>query len=203
MRSALRFAAILALFAVVTATACYAEDFSADMVTYADQGSFRAKIFLSGEKSRIEMPGVVTISRMDKKAVWMLMPDQKMYMEQPFDPRSTMGMRDKISGEVERKAEGSEMVDGRMAKKYFVTVVVDGKTESVYQWIDESVSIPVKTAAFDGSWSSEFKDIKVGRQDASLFEIPEGYKKMDMVMPYMQGFSKAMSEAAQGEGSGE
>ena len=112
-------------------------------------------------------------------------------------------MRDKISGEVERKSEGSEMVDGRMANKYLVTVVVDGKTESVYQWIDEFVSIPVKTAAVDGSWSSEFKDIKVGRQDPSLFEIPEGYKKMAMGMPDMQDFSKAMSEAAQGEGYGE
>ena len=203
MRYSLRFVAALALLTIVTAAACYAEDFSADMVTYAEQGSFRAKIFLSGEKSRIEMPGAVTISRMDKKAVWVLMPDQKMYIEQPFDPRSAMGMRDKISGEVERKPEGSEMVDGRMAKKYLVTVVMDGKTESVYQWIDESVSIPVKTAAVDGSWSSEFKDIKIGRQDASLFEIPEGYKKMAMGMPDMQGFSKAMSEAAQGGGYGE
>jgi hypothetical protein len=203
MRSVLRFAAALVLFTAVTAPVCYAEDFSADMTTSSQQGSFQGRILVSGEKSRIEMPGAVTISRMDKKEVWMLIPEQKMYVEQPFDPKSGMGMRDKIYGEVERKDEGSEMIDGRMAKKYLVTVVSNGRSESIYQWIDESVSIPVKTAAVDGSWSSELKNIRVGRQDATLFEIPEGYKKMPVGIPDMNDVSQAMSQAAQDEGYGE
>jgi hypothetical protein len=195
MRFVLRVAAVVTLFIAVMAIACYAEDFSADMVTSSPQGSFQAKIFVSGEKSRMEMQGAITISRMDKKAIWMLMPREKMYLEQPFDPKRVMSMHGKVSGEVERIDEGSEMVDGRMTKKYRVTVVSQGARESVFQWIDESVSIPVKTAAVDGSWSSDLKNIKTGHQKRALFEIPEGYTELSTGMPDMAGFAEAMRKS--------
>ena len=203
MRSIARCAVMLVLFTAVTSIACYAEDFSADMITSSPQGSFQAKILVSGEKSRIEMQGATTISRMDKKVTWMLMPREKMYMEHPLDPKSAIGMHEKVSGEVERTAEGREMVDDRMAKKYRVTVLSQDTRESIFQWIDESVNIPLKTAAVDGSWSTELKNIKVGRQDPSLFEIPEGYKKLSAGMPDMESLAKSMKEAGQGGGDSE
>ena len=156
----------------------YAADFSADIVSSSPQGSFKAKLYVSGDKSRTEMPGAITISRMDEKVVWMLMPVEKMYMEQPIDPRAAVSMREKVDGEIERKAEGNEIVGGRNTTKYRVTFKANGKRESVFQWIDESVHIPVKTAAIDGSWSSESRNIQLGSQDPTLFEIPAGYSKM-------------------------
>ena len=37
-----------------------------------------------------------------------------------------------------------------------------------------------KTAAVDGSFTQEYKNIKIGGQPDSLFEVPAGYKKMTM-----------------------
>jgi hypothetical protein len=48
----------------------------------------------------------------------------------------------------------------------------------------------VKTAATDGSWWSEFKNIKTMPQDPALFEIPSGYKKMSFSMPDMSSMAE-------------
>lgn len=175
----------LVLGTILFASLGYAGDFSADMVSSSPQGKFTVKLYVSGDKSRMEMPEAITVSRMDKKVVWMLMPQEMMYMEQPIDPRTVASTQEKVAGEIERKAEGTEMINGRLTTKYRVTFEVPGRQESVFQWIDEKDHIPVKTAAVDGSWSSEFKNIKSGPQDPALFEVPTGYRKMSLGMPDM------------------
>jgi hypothetical protein len=57
---------------------------------------------------------------------------------------------------------------------------VDDKTINTYQWMATDINFPVKTAAVDGSWSMEYKDIKLGSQPDSLFELPAGYQKMSI-----------------------
>lgn len=194
MNIVIRRVMLLVFVVALSASVAYAQDFSADMVTSSPEGTFTAKFYMSGDKSRMEMPEATSISRMDKKIVWVLMPREKMYMEQPIDMRTAASMREKIDGEIERKAEGNELIDGRNTMKYRVTFESDGMRESVFQWIDESVHIPVKTAAIDGSWSSEFRHIRTGPQDSALFEIPAGYSKMSFGMPNMDDIKKAMSE---------
>ncbi|MFH0941319.1 MAG: DUF4412 domain-containing protein [Candidatus Omnitrophota bacterium] len=181
---------VFVVFALVLVTALcvgtvYAEDFSADMVSVSSEGSFTGKIYVSGDKSRIEMPEAITISRLDQKVTWMLMPSEKMYMEQPINARAAASTQEKIYGEIERIAEGKEIVSGMPTTKYRVTSEVAGKRETVFQWIDEGTHFPVKTAAIDNSWSSEFKNIKTGPQDQALFEIPADYQKMSIGMPNM------------------
>jgi hypothetical protein len=122
------------------------------------------------------------------------MPSDKLYMEQPFDARMATNTKEKMDGELERRAEGNEMISGRNATKYRVTFEANGRRESVFQWIDESIHMPVKTAAIDGSWSSEFKNINTGPQDPALFELPDGYNKMSLNMPDMSGAMEAIGE---------
>lgn len=168
---------------LLCAGAACAMNFSADMVSQAPQGSMTAKLYVSGQKSRVEMPGGISISRMDKRVAWVLMPQQGVYIEQPIDTRTAMSTQDKVEGEIERAAEGRETVNGMATTKYRVTFETDGRRESVFQWIDDANHFPVKTAAIDGSWSSEFRNIKTGLQDPALFELPSGYKKMSFSMP--------------------
>lgn len=175
----------LGLVMMVFAGAGFAGDFSADMVSTSREGSSSGKMYVSGENSRMEMPGMIVINRMDKKVAWMLMPAEKMYMEQALDTRTAAGAQEKMEGEIERIAEGKETVNGRAVTKYRVTYEAQGKRESVFQWLDEKARIPVKTAAVDGSWSMEFKNIETGSQDQALFEIPAGYQKMSFNMPDM------------------
>mgnify|MGYP001594689202 CR=1 FL=1 len=75
---------------------------------------------------------------------------------------------------------GSETIDGHPSTKYEVTAKVDDKTMTTYQWLATDINFPVKTAAVDGSWTVEYKDIMLGSQPDSLFELPAGYQKMSM-----------------------
>ncbi len=172
----------------------YAADFSADVITSAPGGSVAAKIYVSGDKSRMEAAGVITISRMDKKVVWMLMPSQNMYMEQPINLHAAASVQEKVEGEIERKAEGAETVNGVKTTKYRITAEMQGRRESIYQWVDESIKFPIKTAAVDGSWSTEFKNISQAQQPAQLFEIPAGYIKMPVAMPDMSALMNKANE---------
>lgn len=174
--------AFILLGVMLLAVSGYAADFSADMVSSTVDGVFNAKLYVSGDKSRMESDQFTTISRMDKEVIWVLMPEQKMYMEQPIDLRQAASTQEKIKGEIERKVIGPETINGINTIKYLVTIETDGKGASVFQWIDETSHIPVKTAAVDGSWSSEFKNIKLDPQDQGLFEIPSGYQKMPLGM---------------------
>jgi hypothetical protein len=176
----------LVLGSVFGASAAFAQDFSADVVTVSEAGNFTAKMYVSGEKSRMEMPEAVTISRADKKVAWILMPGEKMYMEQPINAAAAAGTQEKVDGEIERTVEGKENIGGVMTTKYRVTFETQGRRETVFQWIDETTRIPVKTAAIDGSWSTGFKNVRAGAQDQGLFEVPAGYQKMPMGMPQME-----------------
>lgn len=184
--------ALAALFVVSLAATVFAQEFSADMVMTQQGVTTNAKVFMSGEKSRMETPGSVSISRMDKKVMWLLMPDQKMYMEQAFDPSKMMASSEKVEGELERTPLGKDTVDGRVTDKYKVTYEIQGIRNEMYQWIESGSNFPIKTASLDGSWSAEYKNIKTGPQPDSLFEVPAGYKKFSADMPDMGNMMKEM-----------
>ncbi|MBI5559783.1 MAG: hypothetical protein HY883_00700 [Deltaproteobacteria bacterium] len=195
MKRKIMFAA--AFFILLTGFAM-AGDFSADVVFTGGGASFRGKIFSAKEKTRMETPQSVSITRMDRKVVWVLMPGEKMYMEQPLRPENVVvGEKEKLEGEVERNLVSTETVDGRAAKKYLVVYKAGGKTESVYQWVENSSGFTIKVAATDGRWTIEYKNLKAGKQPESLFEIPAGYKKFSMpAMPGMGpgGMPKGMGQ---------
>lgn len=186
--------AISALFAVSLAATVFAQEFSADMVMTQQGVTTNAKVFMSGEKSRMETSGSISISRMDKKVMWILMPEQKMYMEQAFDPGKMMVSSGKVEGELERTPLGKDTVDGRVAEKYKVTYEIQGTRNEMYQWIEGGSNFPLKTASLDGSWSAEYRNINTGPQPDSLFEVPDGYKKFSADMPDMGDMMKGMEK---------
>ena len=175
--------------------------YSADYVFKSAGMTMRGKMYFAGDKWRTETKGairgtpgygkpVISIARADKKVIWIIMPDQKMYMEREMDVAELRSYMVKMPGETERKKVGSEKVSGIMCDKYKVTFKYgEGmRPETMYQWLSRD-NIPVKTVAADGSWSSVYTNIKRGRQPASLFELPAGYKKWEMPkMPSMPKF---------------
>ena len=187
-RKLMSVAAILALLMIYTGIAA-ALDFSADMVMkQKGQTAMSGKMFVSGDKSRMEMQNMVVINRMDKKIAWMLMTDQKMYMENKIKPGSVPLERD--STQIEKTLVGKDIVDGKPATKYKITFVDGKEKNAVYQWFLDANEFPAKTAALDDSWSQEYKNITPGKQPAGLFEIPAGYKKFALpAMPNLSGMN--------------
>jgi hypothetical protein len=156
-------------------------EFSADTVMTAEGHKTQGKIYGKTDRFRMEISQpshMIMISRTDKMLAWNIMPDQKMYMEIPLDPQNAP--KTEIKGEIERKHVGSETIDGHPVKKYLVTYKEDNRTSQLYQWMATDINFPVKSADINNKWVQEYKNVKIGPQPNSLFELPSGYSKMQM-----------------------
>ncbi len=162
------------------------QDFSANMISTTREGVQQGKVFVAKDKIRIEMMGSVTISRQDKNVMWMLMPQERMYMELPLRPEDIVMTGDKIEGEISRRLIGTEVVDGKKADKYEVIYALQGKNVRSFVWLTQGLNFPIKSAAADGSWMVEYKNMVTGKQPASLFEIPQGYQKFSTQLPDLE-----------------
>ena len=173
--------ALLALAVCPFVPDAFSQEFEADMVNTTRGGVYNAHINVGKDKMRMQTDDNIVISRMDKGIAWMLVPAQKIYMEETIDPKNMQVTSEKVNGEVNRESLGSETVNGIKTDKYKVTYDMNGMEGTMYQWIAPSLNnMPVKSEAGDGSWTVEYTNIKTGPQDASLFEIPAGYNKMDI-----------------------
>ncbi|MHB8882500.1 MAG: DUF4412 domain-containing protein [Thermodesulfovibrionales bacterium] len=164
------------------------KNYSADMETISPQGTFTSRIFTKDKKMRMEskMKGnsSITILRPDKKVIWMLMPDSKTYMEMPLD-LSRQDMQSLLNDpniKMDKEPLGSEVVDRHPAKKYHITMTTNGKKEkSGYIWEAADLgNLPVKYQSEDLKITTIWKNVKTGVVADSVFELPAGYKKMEM-----------------------
>lgn len=157
-----------------------AADFSAEVVNISQGKTVRAKIYVQAEKIRMEMPGVEdhTIVRSDRQVVWVVIPEDKTYVELPSPPAPGTGAKAKMKGEINRTYLGSETVNGFAAEKYEVHYRDQEKVHKAYQWIAADLDYPIKISALDGSWSTEYRNIQMGAQPESLFEIPPGFARV-------------------------
>lgn len=178
---------LVSVFVIVgCAPTAVTKEYSADSVVKAGGRTLSGKMYFGENKWRTEYTQygkkMISIIRADKGIMWILMPGQKTYMEQKVGAKELQGMTEKMPGEIERKKVGKEKVSGILCDKYKITFKITerAKPSTLYQWLS-SDKIPVKSAAADGSWYTQLKNIKRGKQPASLFELPAGYKKF--VMP--------------------
>jgi hypothetical protein len=155
-------------------------ELSADMITRrGGEQPYTSKIYLKGEKYRMEMQGQhqYTIFRPDKNVMWLVMPDEKTFMEMPYNPNQKPGAVGTFKGELNRKLVGSESIDNHPTQKYEVILKEGTKTERFYEWMATDINFPIKKVALDGSWSEEYKNILYSVSD-SLFEAPADFKKI-------------------------
>jgi outer membrane lipoprotein-sorting protein len=169
------------------AGAAPAAEFSATMITKAGPHETQGKIFVKGNKVRNEMKAdgrtQISIVRLDKKVMWLIMPAEKSYMEMPLNPQATeQTMLKKPEGQVEMKLLGKETVNGYETEKYETTARERGEAIKQYIWLSKKLGMPIKMAAADGSYSMEYRDIQEGGVSDTLFEPPRGYQKMQMPM---------------------
>jgi outer membrane lipoprotein-sorting protein len=164
-------------------TAKMPQEMSTTVVSSVGGHAGKVKLYMKADRMRMESDaaaGAYTIVRRDLKKMWMVMPSTKSYMEMAEVKEDVPVPEEKVKGEVSRKVVGSDTVDGHPCTKYEVTAKVGEKAVTSYQWWATDINFPIKAAALDGSWNVEYKDIKIGSQPDSLFELPAGYQKMSM-----------------------
>ena len=165
--------------------------FSADMKTSGSGHESTGKMYWGGSRIRMDMNAqgqdVSIINDMPKKTRYMVMHQQRMYMEMnasnpmsqrmrtpdmtPYDPTNPCANREGYTC----KKVGTETVNGRSCDKWELT----SKQGKQTVWIDPKLHFPIRSISADGS-TMDLTNIKEGSQPASLFEFPAGYTKMDL-----------------------
>ncbi len=175
------------LIVLLLSGSALALEFSADTITtHKGTDKTKGKIYYKADRFRMDMESpqkVSVVTRMDKKIIWNIMHNERMYMEMPFEPKNKPMVEEKFEGEIERKHVGNETIDGHPTQKYLITYKLGNEKHQVYQWWATDINFPVKNAAVDSSWIQEFKNIKIGSQPNSFFEVPAGYQKFQFQMP--------------------
>ena len=145
---------------------------------YSANGNERRETVMLGSQS-------VLITRPDKGKTWVLMPQQKMYMEytdnQMDTPTDTWRKADVTLVEV-----GKEMVAGMAATKYRVTFdAKDGQQSDGFVWLSqEKIALRAEGKAVTNGETTHFRmqltNVKTETPDADLFEVPSGYSRFEM-----------------------
>ncbi|MCW9057565.1 MAG: hypothetical protein OQL11_01635 [Gammaproteobacteria bacterium] len=99
-----------------------------------------------------------------------------------IDPVRQMPLRQFLpDGTVsELKPLGAEIIDGRRVEKWEQsTTRPDGTQQSAVQWYDPQLKIAIREE-LPGGFYRELKNIRVARQAPELFEIPAGFRRMEI-----------------------
>jgi|UniRef100_A0A7V6A5U3 hypothetical protein len=185
-------AVILVVILFLGAGSAQAAEFSATMITKAGGMDIPGKVYVKGDKMRSEIQAaghpVINILRPDKKVAWIIMPQQKAYMEMPINAGTQQQM---LTLSEQQKAKlkklGNETIDGYTCDKYATTMDHHGKSMKAFVWIPPDLGVPIKIVAEDGSFSMEYKEIRPGGVEDSRFEPPQDYTKMKMPFAMPQG----------------
>jgi hypothetical protein len=168
-------------------------EYRADQLLETEAGRIPSKVWHAKDKERREMDmgghKTTTITRLDKKLTWTLMPEQRMYMETSFadSPKATGGKEEMPSYDIEQTPAGEEVVNGIACKKTKV-VMTDKKSGTKlggFFWTSpENIVVKADAVAKTEGQKSRFKleltNLVVGPQPADAFEVPAGYSKMEM-----------------------
>ncbi len=80
--------------------------------------------------------------------------------------------------------DGVEKINGRQTEKWlWMLSGSDGKMQSATQWYDPELKIMIREE-LQGGYIRELRDVKTGKQDMKLFDIPSDYKQVESLKEY-------------------
>lgn len=152
----------------------------------SSQGTVSMKEYVAPKKQRMEMTGptgdVVLINRRDQDRAFMLMPGMNMYMQIPSQQfHKQTGSHARV---IENRRIGQETLDGYKVEKYRSIVEdADGARGEGYYWVtDDGITLKMDFKLVQNGRNEHMvmrlKQLKVGPQPASLFEVPASYQAM-------------------------
>jgi hypothetical protein len=172
----------------------------------------RNRVFGQNDKMRLEIyddssspePSAVMLTDFAQQTAFVIVPTQHLYMDivaskvgfawengvmgplpadwqlfWPDNAEDACGDWLKIAAEhrtqMTCKKIAAETINGRSTIKYQI-----GGSQSGFLWVDQQLRILLKMEA--GEIRLELQNVRAGLQSPSLFEIPAGYRKMDVVV---------------------
>lgn len=167
-------------------------EYSADTMMETTEVSMKGHVNYTPTRERREMvtgsggDKMIMITRHDKKVAWTLMPSEKMYMEMSLSQASAQSKDDISKYKIEQTVVGPETLNGiNTTKSKIIMTSPKGEKMGGFMWVTkENIVVKMDAIAIDKKQKMRFKteltDLKVAKQDPTLFEVPAGYDKMGM-----------------------
>lgn len=173
-------------------------EYSATSISETADGKIEGMVYQAGGKERretnIDGEKATIIVRPDKKLVWMLIPEERSYMKMKLG--ESPDKADLSGYKITQTRVGTETIDGfKTTKSKIIATNSKGAKFGGFMWTTRE-GIVIKTDMISVEKGSkqriktQLSNVKIGRQDPGLFEIPEGYSEMSigkMVMGGMLG----------------
>jgi hypothetical protein len=176
-------ASLLVLATLSGALPAKAVEFLADQITRTEGHTRRSGLFYRDDRWRLEHndpgPVGVTIVRKDKQLMWFLLPRMKHFKTLPYDPKQAPMVGEHLDGEVSRDVIGHETRDGHPTTLYEVKAFEAGQVVDYYQWIATDLRLPLRLTRKDGTWTREYRNLKLRTLPDELFQIPLTYLPLD------------------------
>ena len=161
----------------------WALEFSADQIMKSNGKTHASNIFYRDDRWRLEHqdtgPVNVTIVRKDKQVMWMLISRLKHYKEVPYDAAQDPKVQESLEGERSRIAIGTETLEGHPTTLFEVHVQQGDQTADYYQWLATDIHFPLKLMKKDGSWSVEYRRVRLGHLSDFLFQLPVNFQPLE------------------------
>jgi hypothetical protein len=157
----------------------------------ASDGKMRAEVDMTQMKAaqlspevlaqmkQLGMDRVISITRPDKQAMFLVYPGMKSYVEMPMSKEEVAAFRDPTPLKSVRL--GKETVQGQACVKNRVTVTDEkGQKQDVLVWNATGLKdfpIQVQTQEGGNTVTIQFREVKLSRPDAKEFEPEPGYTK--------------------------
>ena len=172
-------------------------EYSADSVLETAEVSMKGHVNYTPTRERREMvmgsggDKMIMITRHDKKVAWTLMPSEKMYMEASI--AQAKSKEDLSSYKIEQTVIGPETVNGvSTTKSKIIMTGPKGEKMGGFMWTTkDNIVVKMDAIAIDKKQKHRFKteltNLKIGKQDPKLFEVPAGYQKMSIPGMFIPG----------------
>src|SRR5437016_6815972 len=165
-----------------TAPGC-ALGFSWYLITRAKGKTRVSNLYYRDDRWRPEHQDIgpvnVTIVRKDKQVTWLLISRLKHFKEVPYDASQAPKVQETLDGEVSRSVIGTETLDGHPTTLYEVHVKEGEATVDYYQWLATDIHFPLKLVRKDGSWSVEYRRVRMGHVSDFLFQLPVNFQPLE------------------------
>jgi len=172
-----------AVIAAVTAAAVsfadgYVDEYSATLVHVDRNLEDISKVYVSGGDCRIEPEQSyqpIIIAKKDDGITYTIDRNARTYTKDDYRAEDLPPILAPASSK-NRANVGEATVDGKKCIKAEITYDDRyGKEKKEYRYYDMYTRRLLKVESEDGEWSYTLKDVRVGRQDDTLFEPPSDY----------------------------
>jgi hypothetical protein len=157
----------------------------------------------AAQVARMKQMGVdktVSIVRPDKKMSYVVFPNLQSYALMEMTDKQVADAMDE--SKVEKTSLGKETVDGHACEKNKMTVKDDnGEKHEVLVWNATDMKgfpVQIQTEEQGKKMLMKFKDVKLEKPDAKLFEPPAEFTKYDSMQALQMEMFKRMSGGAAG-----